>query len=194
MSNLSVANFKAWKRVEVSTDDSVIQAAIDAAEETIAQHCGRRFSIATGPATSRTYKASSNDSTVVEIHDCASVTSVHDAGNTLAASSYQLEPLNGLNPMGETVPYTRIRLIGGGVWSYLYDAANIVVIAQWGWTTLPARYFEADKILTADILDNRDIRNGIIGFTDYAGIRVRENPVVSQLVSKLMRAQAFGIG
>lgn len=194
MSNLSVATFKAWKRVEVSTDDSVIQSAIDSAEETLNQHCGRRFSLASGAATARTYKAPSANSTVVEIHDCIAVTLVTDSGNTIAATGYQLEPLNGLDPTGLTVPYTRIRLIGGGVWSYLYDAANITVTAQWGWTALPQRYTEATKILAADILDNRDIRNGVIGFTDYAGIRVRENPVVSQLVSKLVRAQAFGIG
>lgn len=194
MSNLSVATFKAWKRVEVSTDDSVIQAAIDAAEETINQHCGRRFNVATGAATARTFKAPSPNSTVLEIHDCTTVSSVTDSGNTIAASGYQLEPLNGIDITGLNVPYSRIRLVGGGVWSYLYDAANVTVTAQWGWPALPARYTEASKILTADILDNRDIRNGVIGFTDYAGIRVRENPVVSQLLAKLVRAQAFGIG
>ena len=34
---------------------------------------------------------------------------------------------------------------------------------------------------------------GLIGFTDYAGIRVRENPVVSSLLAKLVRAGTFGI-
>lgn len=192
MSNLSVSTFKAWKRVEVSTDDTVIQAAIDSAEESINQHCGRKFVLA-GTATARVFASASERSSVLEIHDCTSVTSVSDSGNVLAASAYQLEPLNGLTSFGETTPYTRIRLLAGAYWSHFYGEATISVTAVWGWSALPARYTEATKILTADILDNRDIRNGVIGFTDYAGIRVRENPVVSALLAKLVRANAFGI-
>lgn len=192
MSNLSVATFKAWKRVEVSTDDTIIQAAINSAEETIDQHCGRRFAVA-GSASVRLFAVRDDRSSVVEIHDCTSVTLVTDSGNTIDSSAYQLEPVNGLTTWGETTPYSRIRLINSGCWSYFYDQATIAVTATWGWSALPARYTEATKILTADILDNRDIRNGVIGFTDYAGIRVRENPVVTALLNKLVRASAFGI-
>ena len=192
MSNLSVATFKTWKRVEVSTDDTVIQAAIDSAEEAINQHCNRTFAPA-GSATARVFASGSARSSVIEIHDCTTVTSVSDAGNTLAASAYQLEPLNGRTSAGEATPYTRIRLLAGAYWSNFYGEATVSVTATWGWSTLPARYTEATKILTADLLDNRDIRNGVIGFTDYAGIRVRENPVVSSLLAKLVRAGTFGI-
>ena len=82
MSNLSVATFKTWKRVEVSTDDTVIQAAIDSAEEAINQHCNRTFAPA-GSATARVFASGSARSSVIEIHDCTTVTSVSDAGNTL---------------------------------------------------------------------------------------------------------------
>jgi hypothetical protein len=192
MSNLSTAAFKAWKRVEVSTDDSLIQAAIDSAEESLAQHCGRQFSLA-GAASARLFRATSDRSTVIDIDDCTTVTLVTDSGNTIDASAYQLEPVNGLQSWGEQTPYTAIRLIQPGYWSRFYGQATVSVTATWGWPQLPARYFEAVKILTADILDNRDIRNGVLGFTDFAGIRVRENPVVSALVAKLVRAHAFGI-
>jgi len=192
MSNLDIDVFKAWKRVETSISDASVQAAIDTAEEAIDQHCGRTFVVA-GAAAARVFRAPNDRCSVIDIYDCTTVTAVTDNGSTISASNYQLEPLNGLSTWGETVPYTAIRLLGGGVWSYEYDKATISITATWGWSAMPARYTEAVKILTADILDNRDIRNGVIGFTDYAGIRVRENPVVSSLLSKFVRARAFGV-
>ena len=192
MSNLSVAEFKAWKRVEVSVDDAVIQAAIGSAEEVIDQHCGRTFVVA-GTATARVFAAPHSECEVLDIYDCASVTTVVDNGSTIASTNYQLEPLNGLSTSGEYTPYTRIRLLGGGSWSWEYNKATISITAAWGWTSLPTRYTEATKVLAADLLDNRDIRNGVIGFTEYAGIRVRENPVVSMLLSRLVRARSFGV-
>ena len=192
MSNLTVPAFKAWKRVEVSVDDATILAAIESAEEAINQHCGRTFAVA-GSATARVFRVANDRSSVLDIYDCTTVTAVSDNGSTVLSSAYQLEPLNGLSVSGEAVPYTCIRLLAGGVWSYEYDKATISVTATWGWASLPARYTEAVKILTADILDNRDMRNGIVGFTDYAGIRVRENSVVTSLLSKLVRARTFGV-
>lgn len=192
MANLTVPTFKAWKRVEVSVDDATILAAIESAEEAIDQHCGRTFAVA-GSATARVFRAPNDRTSVLDIFDCTSVTLVSDNGSTVSASNYQLEPLNGLSAHGEAVPYTAIRLLGGGLWSYEYDKATISITATWGWASLPARYTEAVKILTADILDNRDMRNGIVGFTDYAGIRVRENSVVTSLLSKLVRARTFGV-
>lgn len=192
MSNVSVAEFKAWKRVEVGTDDSAIQIAIDTAEEVINQHCGRQFVIASA-ATSRVFAPTNDRVSALEIDDCTTVTTVVDNGGAVAASAYQLEPLNGRNAAGDNVPYTTIRLIGG-YWTTNNGAATVNITATWGWASLPDRYYQAVKILAADILDQRDIRNGVIGITDYAAMRVRENPVVSMLLGRLVRARTFGIG
>jgi hypothetical protein len=192
MSNLSVADFKAWKRVEVGTDDATISAAIESAEEAINDLVGRQMTVA-GAASARVFAAPHDRCQVLEIFDCTTVTLVDDDGSTISASNYQLEPLNGLSSTGEAVPYNRIRLLGGANWSWEYNKATISITATWGWAELPTRYYEAVKILTADILDNRDVRNGVIGFTEYAGIRVRENPVVTSLLRRLVRGNSFGV-
>lgn len=193
MSNLTVPAFKQWKRVEVSVDDAVIQAAINTAEEAIDQHCGRKIAPAVA-ASARVFATPNDRCNVIDIHDCTTVTVVNDDGDVLDATDYQLEPLNGLTASGDVVPYSRIRLKGGGYWSHYYGNATVTITATWGWASpLPDRYLEAVKILTADILDQRDIRNGIVGFTEVAGIRVRENPMVSMLVAKFVRASSFGV-
>jgi len=66
------------------------------------------------------------------------------------------------------------------------------VTGTWGWAALPARYLEAVKIVAADVLDAKDVRNGVIGFSDYAAIRVRDNGQVAALLQRLTRARAGG--
>lgn len=192
-SNISVAQFRAWKGCATDPADSVIQLAIDAAEEAVNAHCGRVFSVA-GSASTRLYVPTNDRQNVLPIHDCTSITTVVDDDSTLLAADFQAEPVNGLLASGDTSPYTQLRLLAGAYWAFDANRATVSVTATWGWAALPDAYTNAVLILTADIVDQRALQNGVLGFTEYAGIRVRANPMVSSLLRKLRRAEAWGIG
>lgn len=190
MSNLTVNTFREWKDTFNGISESVVQAAIDAAEEAINDHCGRVFAVAGSTATARLYVPRLSD--VLGIHDCTTVTAVTQSSVAVSSSLYQLEPVNGLTAAGDSVPYTSIRLLDSN-WSPDGAKAVVSVTATWGWSALPDRYYEAVKIMTADILEQREIRNGVLGFTEYAGIRVKANPMVSMLLKRLRRVESWGI-
>lgn len=200
MSNVTVSEFKAWKRVEASIDDTVIQSALNAAEAAVNTHCRRSIAPYASNASARSYVG--DGSSVLHVHDIGTTSglTVVNATTTVAANAYQLEPLNGITPSGLSVPYTTIRLIDGTGWDIGdYGAATVTITAKWGWsaastTALPYQYSEAVKILAADVLDQRDIRNGVVAFTEYAAVRVRENPMASMLLEDLRHPlQRWGI-
>lgn len=193
MSNVSVATFRAWKNCPTDPTDALIQLAIDAAEEAVNDHCGRVFTVA-GGSTTRLYTPDGPRCTVVRIHDCTSITTVVDDGSTIAAGDRQSEPVNGLLANGDSSPFTQIRLLAGAYWSYDEHKATVSVTGTFGWSALPDRYTNAVLILAGDILDQRALQNGIIGFTEYAGIRVKANPMVSSLLRRLRRSESWGIG
>jgi len=93
---------------------------------------------------------------------------------------------------GAVEPYTQVRLLGG-TFSSVNGEATISVLADWGWAALPYRYVEAVKILAADIIDQKDIRNGVAGFADFGAVRVRENATVVKLLARLRRAESWGL-
>lgn len=188
MSNLSVATFRAWKGNATDPADAVVQAAIDAAEEVINDDLGRVMVVASG-SSARVYVPDGSD--LLVIHDCTAVSSITLDG--AAVSATQLEPLNNLTAAGDYSPYTRVRMLYGNRWTADGQRAVVSVTATWGWSALPDRYTEAVKVLAADILEQKDIRNGVLGFTEYAGIRVKENPMVAKLLSRLRRSESWGI-
>lgn len=171
-------------------DDALMLAARDAAEGAINDYTGREFIVASGSST-RTFTSSNGD--LLTIPDATSVGLVVVNGTTLGTDEYQLEPLNGRTSSGRQVPYSRIRR-----WSYWIQPgfagqAMITITANWGWTAIPPQVVEACKILTKDILANRDVNFGIAGFGDYA-VRARANPQVGMLLQPFRSSAAFGIG
>ena len=191
MSNVTVATWRTWKNAPTDPPDAVIQAAIDAAEYVIGPTIGRVMVVASG-STTRSFAPVSDRSTVLEIDDATAVTVVAEHGTTISATAYQLEPLNGRDQAGNVVPYTRIRLLGATFTPTYRGEASVAVTATFGWAALPAAYVEAVKILSADILDQKDIRNGVAGFADFGAVRVRENMTVVKLLSRLTRGRAIG--
>ena len=181
---LQVAEYKTWARNDLPTDDNaVIEDAIAAAEMSLDNACGRRFELASGPATARLFRAY-RDSPYLFIDDCTTVTAITDDTTTLVAADYQLEPLNGRSEAGEPVPYHTIRRTNAAAWGWNYDKAIISVTATWGWPAIPAQIREACKVLTKAHLDGRDIRAGIAGFSpDGFAVSEREARVVRQAIA-----------
>lgn len=191
MSNLSVFTWRAWKNAPTDPPDAVVQAAIDAAEEVIGDRLGRNIVVADASTTRLFVPA--YGATELEIDDATAVTVVSENGTTIATTNYQLEPVNARDQAGNAVPYTRIRLLGAYFTPDYPGQASVSVTATYGWAALPDRYIEAVKILTADILDAKDVRNGVIGFSDYASFRVRDNGTVAMLLQRLTRGRTVGM-
>jgi hypothetical protein len=157
-------------------DDDQLQVALDSATAGINEALDRHVALAgVAAATPRVF--ATRHSPLLFIDDCTTVTSLVDNTYALTATDYQLEPLNGIGRSGEYRPYSEVRRLGG----YWYDSggwANVTITATWGWAQIPAPIVAACQILAKDILANRDVSFGIAAFTEYAGIRARENPQV----------------
>jgi hypothetical protein len=210
MSNVTLATFKTYLREEKPTvDDSFLQAALDAADLTMNDECKRQFVIASGPATSRVY-APKSVSDLLRIHDCTTVTAVSNDGTAVASTDYQLEPLNGLSPAGEARPYDQIRYLTrtgtssssfndafyyGNVWYWDAGRATVTITATWGWASIPPLLVEGLKVMAKDIAGNRDVQNGVVGFTDAGAASARKNMFVMSVIKHYRREEAkAGIG
>lgn len=178
---LSVDSFKSWARDEVLVDEEHVIEAIEAAEQAIDNEAGRRFVVAS-TSTQRLFVPPCDP--VLRIYDCTAVASVSDNGSTVSASLYQLEPVNGLSASGETVPYDSIRRLGGSWSSSGAGEATIAVTATWGWAAIPSGVKTAARIVTQDVLANRDVRFGLVAVTEAAAFSARENKTVQKALSQ----------
>lgn len=189
---LSELEYKDWARNDLPTvDDAVIIAAIEAAELSLDNACHRRFELAPrdvddafdeAEATARLFRPP-QASTHLFINDCVLVTQIDENAVELTDSFWQLEPLNGLSPAGEQVPYDSIRCLYR-YWYWNGSLATVSVTAVWGWPAIPPQIVEACKVLTKAHLDGRDIRAGIAGFSpDGFAVSEREARVVRQAIA-----------
>ena len=178
---LPVASFKTWYKTETSVDDTLIEEAINAAETEIDKALKRRMVVASASST-RSYVPRPRLAELY-IHDATAVTAVTENGVTLTAGvDYQLEPLNGIDTAGEPWPYYIVRRLGPLHWWTDDDKATVTVTGTWGWPAIPPTVVESCKIVAADMLSNRDMRNGLVAITESGGVGSRENATVRRMV------------
>lgn len=192
MAYLSLDEFTGYVGSELAADRTSLQAALLAAEQAINDHCGRNFNTTATSATARSYLPCGD---VVVTHDIGDTTGliISNFGSTVASGTYQLEP-NPVSWAGVTQPYYRIRLLNGAYWTQSGGQATVTVTAKWGWPAVPAQVVEATAILAKDLAHLRQNRFGVAGFGEYGVIRVRDNPHVVMLLSRLRHPMAVGIG
>lgn len=188
-SNVDIATFKEYIGTELSKNDSNLLLTLDAAESAVFRWCRRRIVVpAPGAvATSRLFVPLTP--WLVETDDFTTLTSVTDGTTPVLGPDYQLEPLNNLaeNRSGEYRPYSAIRHVNAN-WSGEWDSwsrplgkATVTVAAVWGWAAVPDAVKLATLMVGKDMRSAKDIAFGV-QFTDYAGIRIRENPMVVALL------------
>lgn len=183
---------KSYLRNEKPTeDDALYGEALNAAIRTISDACQREFVVAGTPA-ARSF-VPDHCSGWLYIGDCTSVTSVVENGTTLTVGThYQLEPVRSTNWAGMTQPYNALRRLDG--WWYTNGPrATVAVTAAWGWAAIPDRVVEAIKLLTKDIIDNREVSLGLVAVTEQSGISARMNPVVRSTIDAFRSVQSWGI-
>lgn len=184
--------FAEYVRDQVGTVNATVRTrALRAAEQMCDLYCMRTFTVASGTPAARLFAAPTPALRILRIFDCVSITSVVD--NTVTVTDYQPEPIGGRNALGVTVPYEDLRRLDA-CWSYSSDGeALITVTADWGWLAVPAQVTEATMILAKDILQQRNNNSGVAGFGEFGAVRVRMNPLVSDMLNPLRRIEAFGV-
>jgi hypothetical protein len=193
MALLTTAEYKLWARNEIPTaDDDSIADAILAAQQALFNAVGRKIVVA-GASSARVF-IPRDDTPVLFIDDCTTVTSIIENGVTLASTAYQLEPLNGLSVGGEAWPYSQVRRIDGVEWYDYNDKATISITATWGWAAIPPQAIEACKIATKAILDGRDIRLGVLAAVDTGAVTERQALVVRNFVADYRSHKTWGVG
>lgn len=107
----------------------------------------------------------------VYIDDARTVTEVatcDDAGTYTAvdASTYQLTPVGGRDPLLGLVPYTKIRALRYLWPQYTAREGVVRVTGTWGWTAVPDDVKQATCIITQDLLNDPDSTYGGLNVTD----------------------------
>lgn len=171
----NLADLKAWMSVTVSTLDTVLQRALDAAHEDVNDHCGRRFYLDSS-VSARSYRpteriATHPDGGVLVVDDIGTATGliVETGITTFVAVTGTVEPqpenaiargraISSLllsNQAWPIDPYTRVR-----------------VTAKWGWPAVPARVKQATLIQASRLARRKDTPDGVLGNTEFGTVRV----------------------
>lgn len=189
---LTDAELKARLGIADTDDDTRITAAVASASDGINDFAKRDFQKNT-TASARTYRPT--HSRLVIVHDFYTTaglvvkTDEDDDGTfetTIAASDYELEPLDGVVNGREGWPFWKIRLVNG---SQFPDGlrAGVQVTVPWGWAAVPPPVKEATFVLAEDLFKLRDTPFGVGGFGDFGRIRARENPFVAMMIGPYRR-------
>ena len=196
MSIIPAADFTDYIRDEIgATGSAMITQAQNAAETIVREYCGRSFALTAATATARVYgpKQYQQDDRVLRVHDFTDTASliVSNYGMIIAATAYQLEPLNGLDMAEQAVPYQQIRLLYN-TWLRYEQRATVTITAKWGWTAVPAPVVEAIKQIGKDMIQMRDTK---FGYTlgEFGAISAGRNWSALNALAPFRRAEAFGI-
>ena len=193
----TLSQVKAALRITDSTEDALLEIAIEAASRAIDGNTGRNFYSA---GTATRYFAPDDDfvlliddlaGTAITLQTANNADGVYDV--TWDTSDYQLEPLNG-NSDGIAWPYTRIRAIGDYLWPILNGEALAKITGVWGWTSVPIAVTQACVIQSSRIYKRFDSPLGVAGFGDMGVMRVTRDldPDVAQLIGTYRKVRNVG--
>lgn len=165
MSIVTLETQKRWmNETSSAANDSLIQAAMDAADGALNLACQRQFVLAGVTPVTRVFDAPGGSRLMIS--DWATITAVSDYNTVLSVGTgYQLYPLNGQNSAGESVPYNAIDRLSSGFyydWYTIGRPGTISVTGIPGWVAIPPGIIEASKLLAKDIYVNRDTRGNAI--------------------------------
>lgn len=173
--------FKGYLGITVSTLDTQLEMALNAASRSIDNYCGRRFWIDPTVVT-RTFVAA--DPAVLDVPDGIATTTglvvKTDSGNdgtfatTWTGTDYQLLPVNAPYAFPEAEPWTMIRAAGsltfpGGTTAH---PNRVQITAKWGWPAVPDAVVQACLIKASRLFHRKDSPQGVAGFGDFGPVRL----------------------
>lgn len=169
MAILTLPEYKALAGVDVTDtrNDDRITALLPAVENAISIFCDRKFVVAAGLATARTFEFEGKG--VVDIDDCIAITGVTTDAGVLGAT-YALDLTQWTAQPGDSSPtYYYLRIHSGPFHSfspemgfernldqyegYTVKPVSIHVTANWGWPSIPPDVKLAAAWMIQDIVD-----------------------------------------
>jgi hypothetical protein len=184
----TLAEVKSALRLTDSTDDTLLENAIEGASRRVDGFCGRFFYktaatavslIARGEYIVTTDDISSSNNLVVKTDTTGDGT--FDTTWTIGVD-YQLEPLNSAILQR---PYRRITAIGGKTFPINIPPSPpyVQIRAEWGWSSVPDDIREATVLLAMRGFARYNSALGVVGFGDMA-MNVRAvDPDVREMIS-----------
>ena len=175
-----------------SADDTYLNLAIDSAEQSINDLCGRKFT-ADGSATARTYRAQPYLAVTDDISTLTGLVVKTDTAadgtfdTTWASTDYQVEPLNNLTK-GRSI--NNLRAIGSYTFPVYGDGqVSVEVTAKWGWPAVPDPVKQATLMLSSRLYGRKASPMGVIGVGDFGPVRIsRSDPDIAFLLMDYKRA------
>jgi hypothetical protein len=193
----TLADVKAAARITDTIDDTLLELAIESASREIDSYVERVF-FSLGTLT-RIYVPRS--STICETDDIISVTTLKISteadgvfDQTLAASDFQLEPLNGVAG-GITTPFTQVRAVG----DYFFPVyqprdipsgrATVEITGVFGFSSIPIAVKQATILAALRAYKRYESPTGVLGFSDMGVVRIgaRLDPDVQRLIDPYRR-------
>lgn len=189
---LAVADVKAFLRVTDTVDDAQFGSWITAASRAVDRACNRQFGSVVAPV-ARTYRrAPFYDATtglfVLEIDDVMTTTGMTINGTAVA--SYSGAVMLPDNAPADGLPWTRLGLTS---WPTLSTPGAPIVntlVAQWGWTAVPAQVPAACELQVARWNFRRDAPAGVAGSPDQGSeirLLAKLDPDVATTLAGLVR-------
>jgi len=191
-SYVALSELKSALGITGSTDDAFLNLAIDSAEESIDDLCGRVFTAA-GSASARTYRAQPYLAVTDDVSTLTGLVVKTDTSGdgsfdtTWASTDYQVEPLNNLTK-GRSV--NNLRAVGSYTFPVFGDGlASVEVTAKWGWPAVPDSIKQATLMLASRLYSRKASPMGVIGVGDFGPVRVsRSDPDIAHLLMDYRRA------
>lgn len=177
-----LADLKTALNISDTTDDTLLQAALDSATTAIDDWCGQRFAASTSSTAIRYYYPADDwcldvdpigDSTGLVVQVDASDDGTYETTLVLG-TDFQLGPVNAPTEV-PVRPWTELQLLSGGYGYWPHGTrASVKVTARFGWpTAVPAAVQLACKILGADLYKSKDAAFGVAGGNDFGPLRVQ---------------------
>ena len=191
-SYVALSELKSALGITGSTDDDFLNLAIDSAEESIDDLCGRVFTAA-GSASARTYRAQPYLAVTDDISPLTGLVVKTDTSGdgtfdtTWASTDIQAEPLNNL-VKGRSV--NNLRAVGSYTFPVYGDGlASVEVTAKWGWPAVPDSIKQSALMLASRLYSRKASPMGVIGVGDFGPVRVsRSDPDIAHLLMDYRRA------
>ncbi|HEY3485463.1 MAG TPA: hypothetical protein VGK49_08755 [Ilumatobacteraceae bacterium] len=194
---ITSSNFKTRHGITTSTDDARIAAHITAASLEVDSITGRQFGTHTGAATDRYFVP--DGYRTVRIDDCYEITTVatdeDDSGSYATtwtvSTDYQVVPLNGVGPNGQTGwPVTQLLAVGyTKSFPTCTRRPSVKVTGKWGWAVVPTDVIEATYLLAHRLFYERDVPSGVVpGSVEFGGVGMRRPWTVERLLAPYIRA------
>ena len=189
---MALSELKTALGISGSADDTYLNLAIDAAEKSINDLCGRKFT-ADSSATARTYRAQPYLAVTDDISTLTGLVVKTDTAadgtfdTTWASTDYQVEPLNNLTK-GRSV--NNLRAIGSYTYPVYGDGqVSVEVTAKWGWPSVPDPVKQATLLTSSRLYGRKASPMGVIGVGDFGPVRIsRTDPDIAALLMDYKRA------